>query len=414
MKLRWTRSPVFQDLAAAVDPLVSPHLDRLAATLPETLDIEPGDGLSDWWCPRGPGGIALDTRLASGPALLPEAADLAARGLGALAMDRWRLAVGSLLEAALWAAEAHGPVPLGRLADQVHTMAPELGWGWEPALDLIHNPEQGLAPTRRSWMWWRRWCAQSGAAPDAPTATQLRAFWTWVRDASRGLRAVLPAHVELPAPRSPRSLPPELGPLGAVAVGGPAGVALEGSVTPRELRLGRDQPPVLVVALERTPLHATALAPGPVGTWSLDSGSVGAQIGAARGVSLALHADGSAELVAADAWLGMVAGPALDDAQRHGVSGGSTGTWELLRVDPEGRSGTLRISGLHRGSATLHNRGGGGFAMPDGPRIQAVRAFLEAVSGTELAWRREHSGGLELRLSAPWPLVLRFSPETSA
>lgn len=411
MELRWSAAPAFHGLAAAVDPLLSPHLRQLGSALPHALEIEAGEGLPHWWRPLGPGRVALDQRLASGPALLPEAAALASQGLGALALDRWRLAVGALLEAALWAAQDDTSVPLGLLADRVHTVAPELGWGWPPALDLVLHPEQGLDPSRRSWMWWSRWCDRSGADPGAPTAAELDAFWTWVRDAGRGLRAALPAHVALPAPCRPSSLPRQLGRFGAVAVGGPTRLRLEGAVSPQELLLGRDQSPALVVALDHTPLEATALAPGPVGTWTLDSGSVGAQIGAARGVSLALHADGSAELVAADAWLGLVAGAALDDAQRHGVSGGSTGSWELLRTDAEGRSGTLRLSGLHRGSATLHNRGGGGFAVPDGPRIQAVRAFLEAVSGSELAWRRENSGGLELRLSAPWPLVLRFSPE---
>ncbi len=410
--IQWPEDPNFRDLARAIAGPLQQHLAALDLPLPARMSVTRGGVDGPLWTRAPDGAVALHDELA-GPAAYGSA-DLALRdrGLGALALDRWRLAIGALMEAACHVGSPDdNPPPLAVLADHVDRAAHELGWCWRPALDVLETPEGGASLQSRRGLWWVRWATEEGVdLGTTDPATWLR-FWTWVRGGARGLSARLPVYV---APSSPR---PEsevwLAPRGATVLsrGGRPAVRLSTAVWPQASADNAAQDGLLVVSVEGGPAAVLPDLPGPVGTWRLDSGSVGGAVGAARGVSLELTRDGVAELVAADAWLGMVHTGALDDANRLGVSGASTGRWTPVSVAADLRSGTLSVRGLSRGAATVHSRGGGGFAMPGGPRVDAVRAFLQSMEAAPLPWRCLADGRLELRLPVGGALVLYFSRE---
>jgi len=139
---------------------------------------------------------------------------------------------------------------------------------------------------------------------------------------------------------------------------------------------------------------------------------MGGQFGSARGVSLTLRGDGRASLTAADGFVGPATRDVLDMAQQYGVSGSADGRWRLTGIDERRTSGTIRVSGLHSGVATVHGRGGGGFALPAEEWLAPVRQFLQMVEAVELRWALLE-GGQKMRMSARGlaGLELRFSRE---
>lgn len=413
-------APAWAALFSPLRPLLSAALDRLSlkpAVLPPVVVADDGRiGLTRR-------GIALDPALLGPAARLPDddawaAADPA---VAALALDRWRRAAGAVLEGVALAGiaeELGGPAPatwwvLGPAAEAVDRAAPELGWLWPEAADLVRRPEVPLdqAPRRAGWLvrWWRQqglpWVV--GERPDLDPA-RWDAFGAWLDDPAHGPLSQAPAPIERgPAvlAQDARPIPPlafqrvgiQAGPPGAV-VRWPGGAILAASGERRTRLVGAG-------ALEVD----DAL---PLGTWKLSAGTWGDRLGAARGIELDLRANGRLDLVFADAFAGPAAGSQiLDLAAQFGVSGVGSGSYRVTRVDGPGQ-GVLVFDRLSADSLTVHPRFGGSFALPAAMFIDPVHRALAAMQGVD--WRFAHKPDLgELHLSATIggvSTVLRLAP----
>ncbi len=426
--LQWPDSPSWQALSKAVQPAISaavPALER-ALQAPVCLPERVGVGAPDagLWALDG-AVLRLHPALAAEGVWWPGHQALLDAGLHAIALDRWRATIGAVLEAC--AVYTLGGCPadpvdaswlLGRAAHAVDTADPHLGWLRPSAVFLLTRPGDGLLQHPRAAAWWLRFCDRTDPSQPLPTTTPeaWTAFGRHIRDRSRGPSSALPVPVPpaAPIPWSPTvalapwsHLPMKRG----LAEAGRSWT-VRGPVAPVQLEPSDAAGEVVFGTCTGGTLTLEARADGPVGSWRLDSGGMGGQVGSARGVSLTLRGGGAASLTAADGFVGPVARSALDMADQYGVSGSADGRWRLTGLSEDRLSGTLRVAGLHTGMATVHGRGGGGFALPAEEWLAPVRSFLQMLEPVPLSWR-VHDGGQRLTLSAPTlaGLELRFSRE---
>jgi hypothetical protein len=337
----------------------------------------------------------------AGTALPPALVDAVAEGRPAL--DRFRVAAVAVWSCALapprpaaapsWWATAHG-------AARLDAAVPALGLGWAALDALLAHPEQGLDTRPWAGLWWvRSPAAEEGALP---TTAAWAAFGAWLRSPSAGPRATCPfglglgnpedtlpataaawSHRWLRVPPGRRRAEPHAAIVGARAAGP-----------------GRPEIAVVGVGADgQVPTVAWQPA-GPVGAWVLDSGQVGAQVGAARGVEIAFGADGRAELTAVDAFVGRPVRALLDLAETMGVTGGTSGRWEPLDARADGCAGRIAVKGWSTRGATVRGRGRGGFALPADGWLGAAEAVLAALQAGPLDW----SAGEDGRLVVEGPL----------
>ncbi|HCH64889.1 MAG TPA: hypothetical protein DFR83_18935 [Deltaproteobacteria bacterium] len=426
--LSWPHAPSWQALAAQVTPAIHAAIGRLAditdeaPILPERIEVGPQDG---------PLGTRRGTTLFLHPDLAGSGVHwsghqhLLDAGLHAIALDRWRATIGIVLEAAVLGALDDRPRdPMeaawqqGLAAHAVDEADPHLGWTRPAAVHLLTRPAAGLLQHPRAAVWWARFLGMTALRTPFPTPdlSAWTAFGAHIRDQSRGPAAALPVAVS-PAAAEPWTSTFALAPWSHLPLERgerPAGRrwAVAGPVHPTELA-PRDEPEVVVFGtVEGGTVQLEQAKDGPVGTWRLDSGGMGGQVGSARGVSLTLTGHGRASLTAADGFVGPVSADILDMAEQYGVSGSADGRWRLTGLADDRQSGTLRISGLHDGMATVHGRGGMGFALPAEEWLTPVRQFLLMIEPLPLQWTL-HDQGQKLTIAAPAMarLELRFSRE---
>jgi len=422
----WPDTPAWQALAPPVDAAVARALPGLSEALgrPVSAPSTIASGASGLWNLDGTT-LMLHPHLAADSVVWSGHQPLVDRGLHAIALDRWRATIGAVLEAC--AVQALGGLPthplarawtLGLAAHAVDTADPHLAWTGPAAVHLLQHPEAGLLTHPRAAVWWARFRGTTSADSPVPTVTvaDWTAFGRWVRDRQRGPASHLPVAV-LPAPPHAWSTSFSMAPWSHHILRRglrPSGRrwSVDGPVHPVELH---PQDADVQVVFGSTTGGVVTISPGvdgPVGTWRLDSGGMGGQFGAARGVSLTLHGDGRASLTSADGFVGPATGGVLDMAKAYGVSGSADGRWRLTRLAPDGQSGKLRVSGLHTGQATVHGRGGMGFALPAEEWLTPVRQFLRMVEPVPLTWTLLDNGRT-LHITAPIlaKLDLRFSRE---
>ena len=401
MSLDWPESPPWSELAHAVSPALDPALDRLS--------LRPGVLPALVAGPATPSAaeLPLDPTLL-GPALrTPEDeawAESAPAGAAPLALDRFRRTIGLILEgvALRGLAEAAGE-PLsrvsahwwarGRAALAVHRADPMLGWLWPEAVDLLRTPERSLlhAPRRAAWLF--HWAEGEGldwSAGEPPLSNvHWQRFGAWLRDPSRGPRSQSP--LPLPAPRGaePCGAEVELEPLSHRALrfeAGPPGMRIQGDALPAPVLLaGGENRTVLLSSLRGGPSSLNQAPAGPVGNWMVESGSGAGRLFAAEGLDLSLDADGSAELVADNAFAGPVNDDSLKLARQFGATGSGSGSWRVLEVHDEG--GVLELHELSLDDVTVHPRMTRAFSLPGKSWLEPVQRAMKLLSQTPLRFR---------------------------
>lgn len=340
--------------------------------------------------------------------------------LAPLAMDRWRRAAGLLLEGLAFAAleeEVGARLPrawwtVGYAADAADRAAPELGWLWPEAADLLRRPEVGLAAAPRRAAWLLRWSRSVGRPwllGERPTldAADWAEFGRWLQDPRRGpaAQAPLPLHSTEPPPPPPEQLPP----LAFARIGlraSPAGLHLQADGQDRLLTSGQSAE-LLVGSLGGGPLELRKTSVLPLGVWHLTGGSVSAGAGAARGIELDLHDDGRIDLVFADAFAGPPSGRLLELAAQFGVSGVGKGRFRVTEAHGLGQ-GCLVFDSLDPGLPSVHARFSGRFSLPAETFLGPATRAMEAMVGPTWRFRVE---GECLRLESEIfgaPVVLRL------
>ena len=254
--------------------------------------------------------------------------------LDTLALDRWRRAAGLVLEGVFLAGLRerigadlpHAWWTVGAAAEAVDRAAPELGWLWPEAADLLLCPEVGLsaAPRRAGWLF--RWLNheggtwQLGERPELDEATWA-GFGAWLEDLSHGPAAGSPVSLSrgLARPPDDTALPP-LSHHRLHLEAQAAGAVFHLPSGPRALS-GGEAVEALVGSLRggSLDLHSEPLI--PLGGWVLAGGTVAERPGAARGIELELFADGHIDVVFADAFAGPPTPYLLGLAKQLGVSG---------------------------------------------------------------------------------------------
>ncbi len=309
---------------------------------------------------------------------------------GPRALDRWRRALASVLEATVHAAMGEGNGPAwARAGLAVHVAdacCPDLGLA-DDALaaartgDLGAHPRAGVA-VLRAWQaqgldpWSQAWAVWTGQLAEDDLMEALISAAGRVLGPS-GVGPV--ADVARPAPHD---VPTTLGPwtLARVEVaahprGGRVVVEGEGRCAPAWAPADRPLSGVAVSGAAGCRLLASA--GGPVGSWEVRSAGGWGRILGARGVGFVFRPTGRFEVVLADAFVG---GPEdLTVAERVGTSGVTTGRW---RVDGPHR---LTLYGLSADGVTLHGRGGSSpeFAVPGaGGGLGAGVAMLDGSTWT--------------------------------
>ena len=415
----WPDAPDWQALRAQVQPAVDALCARIThdalSVVPLSVEAAPIDAVP--LVVRTPKGARL-SGAALGPAvLLPQDTWLAELGLP---LDRWRRTIAALTEAAvLHALDARHGVPdtpwdrtlrIGQAAHLVDTADPHLGHAWAPAVRLLQSPERSLHDQPRGALFWRRFTQETGP----PSEARWHAFVQHVRDRAKGPASTLPVAVP-PAQPTDFSRSLQLAPLSARPVRRTLRTAgrawsVDGPGLPERLHPQDGVDTVIFSSVAGGVLALSRDQKGPLGAWRLDSGGMGNHFGAARGVTLTLSASGKATLTAADGFVGPTTRGVLDMADQYGVSGSADGSWRLVSIDEDARSGRLRVQGLHAGMATVHGRGGGGFALPAEEWLEPARHFLRMLETVPLNWTLLENGrqlriqartlnGLELRLS---------------
>ncbi len=419
----WPDAPAWQALRAQVQPAVDALCERIPGLDVRPLAVRAG-GTNGPLSRRATEEIYLSSD-ALGPQVIRTRDQwLADQGLP---LDRWRRTIAALTEGAVLHAldQRHGPAEddwqntlrVGLAADLVDTADPHLGHAWAPAVRVLQSPHLTIHDHPRTALFWVRFAQVSGPSP-RPTPDLWHAFAHHCRDPRRGPAATLPVPI---AASSPDAFSKHLtmAPLSARVLNCPLRQAgrswsVDGPGRPLQLDPHDGAHTLLFSSVAGGTLHLRRDDQGPLGRWQLNSGGMGNHFGAARGVSLHMRPDGRATLTAADGFVGPTTRGVLDMADQYGVSGSADGTWRLVSIDTTGRSGRLRIQGLHTGMATVHGRGGGGFALPAEEWLAPTRQFLQMLEAVPLQWTLLENGR-QLRLQAPMlnGLELRLSRETA-
>lgn len=326
----------------------------------------------------------------------PSAALAAARAEGRPVLDRFRAAVTAVWSVAL----AGGPAPVGAPewwgpaagAARLDASVPALGVAWAALDALLAEPAAGLGSRPWAGLWWLR----SPFADAPPTAASWAAFGAWLRSPQGGPRAECPFGVGLAPPLD--TLPGTAAPWSHLWLRVPPGqrrATLDAAIA--GARAASPGAPALAIVgvTDDARVPSVRWEPaGPIGTWVLDSGQVGAQVGAARGVELHLGADGRAELTAVDAFVGRPVRALLDLAETMGVTGVTTGRWETVSAAADGAAGRITLRGWTARGATVRGRGHTGFALPADGWLGAAEAVLAALQSGPLDWTAAPDGRL--------------------
>lgn len=308
-------------------------------------------------------------------------------------MDRWRRALGSVLEGVAHAgfgARWESLPRWARFGAAIHAAdraAPELGLA-DPELAVAIQAGSPAAHPRSGVAVLRAWEAEGVSAEErlaawvageGPTPAEWTRLGSWVFDAA-GLRAQLPidvapvpavdvptavqggSWVRLDVPAHPRG--------GFVRVeGGGGAVASPWAAGGERLR-------TVAGALEDCRLVPES--GGPVGRWEVASAEGFGQVMGARGVTYGFRADGTLEIVMADAFVGPL--DALEMAEQVGTSGLCGGRWRV--------HGPFEIaySDLDTSRLTMHGRQRE-FMMP--AQGFGMNQWLQALDEHPWAWSLE-------------------------
>lgn len=414
--IRWHEA--LAPLASAIAPGLSPGLAAMGAPASPTggLAVSVGATGLRW------GALTVDESLL-GPSLYGEEDAALAELAPGFALDRFRRLTGLVLEAVLLhrAIEADEGGPQGgdpsqearqseRLQDPwrraaaalaVDAALPALGWLLPALAGLALEPEQSALDAPRRLAWYLRWAG----GPTPPTPASWVAFGAWIRDRKQGPLAQVSAPLS-PAPARPLPggewLAAALSHRPVQVEGGERGCQLivrgVGRIAGPESAPPRGQANLLLGAVSAGYCLLRREAAGPIGGWTLDTGSYGHHVGGARGVELHLHEDGRVEIVGADAFVGRPTPELLEMAESVGLSGTAAGRWTLTELEPDGRSGALHLTGLELGPVSLHPRKGRRFLLPADAMVAPVRATLAALQAGPIRWRTFEADG-QLRLS---------------
>ena len=102
-------------------------------------------------------------------------------------------------------------------------------------------------------------------------------------------------------------------------------------------------------------------------------------------LDLSLDADGSAELVADNAFAGPVNDDSLKLARQFGATGSGSGSWRVLEVHDEG--GVLELHELSLDDVTVHPRMTRAFSLPGKSWLEPVQRAMKLLSQTPLRFR---------------------------
>lgn len=313
---------------------------------------------------------------------------------GAPALDRWRRALASIVEASVAheLADATGVTPdvgawwwagaaaweADRRAAGLGLAVPDLAIAWA-AGDLTACPRGGAA-VLAAW-------AASGRDPllaataaiqgDRPDAEAFLALSTWMA-APDGLLAAIGAPV---ARRPAVDVPFELGPWsfarvevpahkrgGFVAVSGPGAISAPWALGGERLEG--------VAAAAAGAASFTPNAGGPLGTWTVRSSAGFGQVFGSRGMDFRFKASGGFEVLLADAFVGPV--HAIEMSERYGTTGTATGTWQVAGAR------RVRLGPIQTQGVTVHERSGRGTKLPSEPF--GIAPMLRGMEGSEWAW----------------------------
>ena len=428
----WPQTAPWQSLLAQIVPAIHAiALELPEPTIPLHARVGPTRGQPTLLVD---GGLLLDEALL-GPALHHPAdatwAERAPVGCAPLALDRWRRATGGVLEAGILAslAEQLGEAVLGQwwalgwAAELVDRAAPALGWLWPAAVDLLTRSHEGLDALPRASAWLFRWRREQGVplAPEAVADLPLSDwadFFSWIRDPNHGPGARAPLPLEVGSPRAigPWQAPPRAAlPTRIEAPLSGLRLKLEGT-SPAFIRgktayAAGEIDTVLLVAPEGGKVDLQARPAGPVGRWAVVAGSIPSRIYAARGIEVELRADGRAEVVLADAFVGPPTDDAIDMARRMGASGSGHGRWRVSSLTEGG--GELCFDKLVLDDVTVHPRLTGGFALPADAWLGPVKRVLEAMAGARFQWRQEGARLLLTGRVAGMPVEIEARPANS-
>lgn len=384
--------------AAAARLALRPRQPQAWASLPEAL--------------LHPGAYAPDDQ-----AWLEAHSDLAA-----LALDRWRRAAGLLLEGLALAAleeEVGAPLPrawwtIGPAAEAVDAAAPELGWLWPEAADLLRRPELGLQAGPRRAAWLVRWFRATGrpwplGERPSLSAEDWDAFGAWLQDPVHGPSAQAPVPLFGPRPASPT--PEALPPLSFARLSVQPSAAGEQIAWPAGSRVLPAGPPVelWVGSVAGGPVLLDRQSLLPLGAWRFTGGAYGENAGAARGIELEFHADGRIDLVFADAFAGPPTPRLLELGSQFGVSGTGRGRFRVTQARGPGE-GSLVFESLDPGLPSVHARFSGRFSLPAETFLGPARRAMEAMvhkDGEGPIWRFRLDGEvLKLETDAFGALVV--------
>ena len=332
-----------------------------------------------------------------------------------LALDRWRRAVGSVLEgialAALAASAGREAGPewfwVGAAVDAADRAAPELGLA-APALARAVSacepgrwPRSGVA-VMRAWRSlgvdpWERTLALIGSELGSDLGSD-----EWLR---LGAEVLDPAARPAGIAAAPDGIvPATLGPWAwrrVVVDGGRTGGRLHlagGACEPEWIEAG-EQRRVMIAAVEVGEVRIVGGGPG--GPWVMASGQGFGQMMGARGVEFTFRRSGALEILLADAFVGPL--PALEVAERMGTSGVINGRWAVAGPSE------VRLFGLVPMGLTVHGREEMPFAVP-APGA-GLESYLKELEGSAWRWALE-GGRLILRGESFGPTVeLRFRRE---
>jgi hypothetical protein len=281
-------------------------------------------------------------------------------------LDRWRRAMGCVLEGVAWS----------QLAAQGLPRTP--GW-WQGAAVAMADeaaPYLGLLQSARVGAVERGSVAGRGAALLFGRNADQQAL-AWSRELRQAevlsrLEAGLSAS-GLAIDGDPRPLPCHAAAFELCRI-----VATrQGVLAEVDWPVGKE--PVAWVSL--TPAELSLRAAAVEGRWDLASTEVGGQILGARGVTLRFYRNGRADLLFADAFVGPL--EALELARQMGHSGMSSGTWQALGP------GRIRFGAFSASPISMHQRDGSGVM----PQVGfGVTEWVAAIARTEWAINKRGSG----------------------